>query len=165
MIVPPLSQWWLGARLSYQDVCHIRKIWMKELLLNEEKPVRRQSQSSRGHSDSLTRTVLGKQSILDSLRIFPCPWFSGACPKFVPYTSANREHLNTLISLYTNWFQPRKDNRLYLSGDAAPVCWWVAGTHWQQILSILNYAAVQTIVNMLGFVRFNAALWGNAVFM
>lgn len=48
----------------------------------------------------------------------------------------------------------------------------MAGAHCQQILSILNYTALLnvklichniTIVNMLGFVLFNAALWSNAV--
>lgn len=46
----------------------------------------------------------------------------GYVPAFLPYKSAKRDYLNTLISLYTNWFEPRTDNWLYLSGDAVPVC-------------------------------------------
>lgn len=92
-----------------------------------------------------------------------------------PYTNLPIEtHLYGLISWYTNWFEPRKDNRLYLSVDAVPMCvfeWQTkaAGTFF---FPALNYTALQntklichnkTIVDMFDVVMFNAALWSNAV--
>lgn len=93
-----------------------------------------------------------------------------------PYTNLPIEtHLNGLISRYTNWFEPRKENRLDLSVDAVPMCvfeWQTQAASTFFFPPALNYTALQntklichnkTIVDIFVVVMFNAALWSDAV--
>lgn len=87
----------------------------------------------------------------------------------VPQTfPTNRDHLNALISLYTNWFKT-----LQIVLLSACVYVWMAVVRCQQILSILNHSALQNvklicrnkkIVNICVFVWFNAAPWSSELF-
>lgn len=111
--------------------------------------------------------------VWDRLRIFICPSISGVCPSIFSYKSANRDPFEqTYLFVYKLVWTRQGQQIVLICGCCAYVCIWVAVALCQQTLPALNYTALQnaklichnkTIVNMLGFVMFNAALWSNAV--
>lgn len=80
------------------------------------------------HTSALTllQTNQHFHRVRSSLRVFICPWISEVCGSiFLPVW--------TLISLYTNWFEPQKDDRLYLSAL------WVTADDSRQIYITTRY--------------------------